>query len=828
MAESVAKLLKRHRVAAGLSQEALAERARVSVDTISYLERDDRHAPQKATLDLLIAALALDDDARHQIEEAARLARARGPQAQRHGAFPDSPDEFLPNNLPPQLTSFVDRAREVAEINELLQSYRLVTVVGTGGAGKTRCAIRVAECMLDSTGDGVWLADLAPVSDPVLVSTVIARTLGVQEAPNRPMLDTLLAYLKRKRLLLILDNCEHVIEEARHVAAAILHGCPDVRILATSRESLSIAGEHLYRLPSLPVPSTSQLLSADEILQYGAVQLFTDRAASADNSFTLSVASAPHVADICRRLDGIPLAIELAAARVKVLSPHELALRLDDRFRLLTGGDRSALPRHRTMRALIDWSYDFLSDDERRLFRKLSIFAGGFTLETVAAVCSDGALDEMALLDLLSSLVEKSLVQAEVVGGNTRYRLLESTRQYARERLRDAGEEDTVAGAHARAFVTLAEQLDDAYDTTPDRAWFAQAEPELENFRAALFWAFGARGDALLGQRMAGALRPAWIFFGAAEGRRWVQAAQQHVTVDTPVAVVAALDLAEAQFASGFTEYKACLAAGERALARYRELADLRGIALSERQIGRAQIFLGETEEGEALLKEALEAARSLGVRTPVILLDLAIARLLAEDLPGARQRYSEALAAARAVGAERLSAGVALNLAEVEFRSGDATAALRLVDEAITVLHAFGDTRLVAHAGCNMAGYLVALRRYDEARTAAREALAADHDMQWSVGVASTLQHLAAIAALRESSDVAVIEDRRRAARILGYVDTRLVALETPREYTEQQEYDAMLPALCDALGADQLAQLTTEGTTWSEDQAVAEAMLI
>ena len=276
MAESFAHLLKRDRVAAGLSQETLAERAGVSVDAISYLERDARHAPQKATLDLLIAALALDDDARDQLEEAAKAARARGPQTLRHGVFPDSPDEFLPNNLPPQLTSFVDRKREVAELKEKLQSHRLVTVVGAGGAGKTRCAIEIAADMLGGFGDGVWLAELAQISDPMLITTAIARALRVQQTPNRPMLDMLLAYLKRKRLLLILDNCEHVIDEARHVVAAILHGCPDVRTLATSRESLSIAGEHVYRMPSLPVPSTSALLSANEMSQYGAVQLFAN------------------------------------------------------------------------------------------------------------------------------------------------------------------------------------------------------------------------------------------------------------------------------------------------------------------------------------------------------------------------------------------------------------------------------------------------------------------------------------------------------------------------------------------------------------------------
>ncbi len=830
MAKSFAHLLKRHRVAAGLSQETLAERTGVSVDTISYLERDERHAPHKATLDLLIAALSLDDDSRRQIEEVAKLARARGPRAQRRGAFSDPRAESPPNNLPAQLTSFVDRESVVEEIKELLQSSPLVTVVGTGGAGKTRCAIKIAAEALDGFGDGFWLAELAPISDPALVAGVIARSLRIQEAPNRPILDTLLLHLKRKRLLLILDNCEHVIDEARRVVAAILHGCPDVRILATSRESLNIAGEQAYRLPSLPVPSTSELPSADNLSQFGAVQLFTDRALSADNAFILTIESAPHVAEICRRLDGIPLAIELAAARIKVLSALELAQKLDERFRLLTAGDRSALPRHRTMRALIDWSYDLLADDEGALFRKLSIFAGGFTLETVGAMCGDFEMDEIVVLDLLSSLVDKSLVQTEVVGVDTRYRLLESTREYAREKLRDAGEEDAVARAHARAFATIVEELHDVYDTTPDRQWFARIEPELENFRAALSWAFGPHGDALLGQRMAGGLRPAWTLFGAAEGRRWVEAAQQRVTSNTPAAAVAALDLAQASFASALTEHKASLEAGTRALARYRELDDRFGIAAAELQIGRAQINIGDIPAGEALTQRALEVVGSFGARRSVMfgLLSLAFARQFAGDLPGARQRFSETLSVAQSVGADRYAAATASNLAEAEYRGGDAATALRLVDEAVAVLSVFGDTRLLAHSRYNKAAYLVALRRYDEARSAAREALSAARDLQWPVGLAWIFQRLAAIGALRPGTDVQKLEDCRRAACILGYADARLTALEALREYTEQQEYDAMLPLLRDTLGEDQLAQLMTEGRTWSEDQAVTEAMLM
>jgi predicted ATPase len=381
--------------------------------------------------------------------------------------------------------------------------------------------------------------------------------------------------------------------------------------LATSREGLNIAGEQIYRMPSLSVPPAGQRLSTQDLLAFGAAALFADRAFSMDNRFTLTDEHVPHLAEICRRLDGIPLAIELAAARAKVLTPKQLAQKLGERFRVLTGGDRSTLPRHQTMRALIDWSYDLLSDDERALLRKVSIFAGGFTLESATAICGDEMLDELAVLDPLSSLVDKSLVQAEPMGGGTRYRLLESTRQYAREKLADAGEEHATARAHARAFLTTAEQLDENWETTPDRAWLSQVEPELENFRAALSWAFGAQGDAALGQRLAGTLRLAWWYLAAAEGRRWVQTAQQCVSAETSSAIVVTLDLADAYLAAALTQHKASLAAAERVLARSRIMANPLRIAHSKRLIGIALVVLGKIREGEALLPEALAEFRA-------------------------------------------------------------------------------------------------------------------------------------------------------------------------------------------------------------------------
>lgn len=729
------------------------------------------------------------------------------------------------NNLPAQLTSFVGRDDVAGDIVELFERHRLVTLVGTGGAGKTRCAIQVGAEILDRFDDGVWLAEFAPISDSSLVAGVVAQVLSVQEHPNRPLLDTLIAYLKRKRLLLIFDNCEHVIGEASRVSAAILQTCPDVRIMATSREGLNIAGEQIYHMPSLSVPPPGQVLSPIDALSFGALLLFSERAASVDNRFALTDENVGHVVEICRGLDGIPLAIELAAARTRLLSPQRIAQMLDERFRVLTGGSRSALPRHQTMRALIDWSYDLLSESERGLFCKLSIFAGGFTLESAVATCADATLDEIAAFDALSSLVDKSLVQAESTDDRKRYRLLESTRQYARERLVESGESESVARAHAGAFLAFAEELDSTWQSDPDRAWLARAEPELENFRAALTGAFGTNGDALTAQRLTGKLSQVWTSLAPAEGRRWLQRAQSLISAETPAPVIAALDLCEAALANTLTQMKAAIAAGERARHSYRELGDSLRSVYAQLIVADAFVRLSQLAEAESLLAQGLTQAEALGALKLkcMALSGLADARSDAGDPAGMQRLYGEALAIAQAIGADRRSAMIAANLAEAEFRSGDAAAALEKAREATAALRAFNDIGGIAIVTCNMAAYLLTLGRYDEARASALEALAAARDAQRDVHTALSLQHLAAIDALRP--DAAERRRKERAARLLGYVDARLTALHALREHTEEQEYTAMISALHGSLGADDFSQLMRQGSVLNEDQAVEEA---
>jgi transcriptional regulator with XRE-family HTH domain len=384
-------LLRQYRRAAGLTQEELAERAQVSPRAISDLERGARSRPWRETIGLLGDALELGPAERATLEAAARqVGRPDAPPSEPPASPPLAPPR---HNLPIALTSFVGRERELAEVGRLLTTTRLLTLTGTGGCGKTRLALQVAADLIEQYPDGVWLVELASLADPTLVPAAVAAALGVRESPGQSLLMTLLAFLRERRLLLILDNCEHLLDACAHLADTILRGNPGARLLATSREALGIDGEVSWRVPSLVVPPSDSVTSLDVLTRNEAVRVFLDRAVAAQPDFTLTDQNAPSIAQVCRRLDGIPLAIELAATRVRSLAPVQIAARLDRRFSLLTGGSRAALPGQQTLAALVGWSYDLLSAEEKRLFDRLSVFAGGFTLEAAEWVAgtTDGS-----------------------------------------------------------------------------------------------------------------------------------------------------------------------------------------------------------------------------------------------------------------------------------------------------------------------------------------------------------------------------------------------------------------------------------------------------
>ena len=424
------------------------------------------------------------------------------------------------HNLPVELTSFVGREQELNKVSALLEQTRLLTLTGAGGSGKTRLALRAARQAVDGYGDGVWLVELAPLSDPALVPSATVAALGVR-AQAGSLVDALKRSLRDSHLLIVLDNCEHLIDACAELARELLSSCEHVRILATSRQPLGIAGETAWPVPGLELPDDRATRSAEELGRYAAVRLFTERARAVRSGFSLDSGAAGAVANICRRLDGIPLAIELAAARTRALNPDEIVLRLDDRFSLLTGGTRDALPRHQTLQATIDWSHELLSESERVLFRRLSVFAGGWTLSDAESVCADDSLPKTDLLDALSDLVTKSLIAAEPsLTGATRYGMLETLRAYAGRQLAGAGERDRVARRHLSHFAELAECAHERRDSTGLNAALETILAHQDNIRAALGFARNADPSRML--QLAGAVGQLWLAGNITEGRRWL------------------------------------------------------------------------------------------------------------------------------------------------------------------------------------------------------------------------------------------------------------------------------------------------------------------
>jgi predicted ATPase/class 3 adenylate cyclase len=407
--------------------------------------------------------------------------------------------DSFPNNLPTQLTSFIGRENEIAEIKQELDRHRLVTLTGSGGTGKTRLSLQVAADLLEKFDYGVWFIELAPLTDPELIPQTILSVIGINEQQGKGPLETLKEYLHEKRTLIVLDNCEHLISASAEVTNALLNAAPNLRIMASSREALGVKGEVSYPVPSLSSPDIKHLPVVEQLSQYEAVRLFIDRALLFSPHFVVDKDNAPYIAQICYRLDGIPLGIELAAARVKMLSVEQISKRLDDRFRLLTGGARTALPRQQTLRALIDWSYDLLTENERLLLQRLFVFAGGWTLEAAEEVCAGNGIDSYNVLGLLSQLVNKSLVVVIAEGsqsGETRYRMLETIRQYAREKLLEAGESEVVRDKHLAYFVKLTEQAGPELYRANQVFWFDKVDDEIDNLRMALEWALASNTEA--------------------------------------------------------------------------------------------------------------------------------------------------------------------------------------------------------------------------------------------------------------------------------------------------------------------------------------------
>jgi len=607
-------LLRQHRVAAGLTQEALAERAGLSVYGIQKLERGTTH-PYRDTAERLLAALQLAPVDADQL-------RATVEPVRRHGSPPhDTSVREIRHNLPVAMTSFVGREQELVDIPDRLQRARLMTLTGVGGSGKTRLAIEVAERVVDRYRDGVWLIELAQVADPVLVPHRLAAVVGVRESSDRPMERALCDALRDISVLLVLDNCEHLLDASAALIDRLLRDCPRLQILATSREPIGILGEISWPVPLLTAPDASMTTSLADIQRSPAVRLFADRASSVLQSFTMVEEDAPAIAQICRRLDGIPLALELAAACLDALTPHQLAARLDRRFHLLTSGNRAAPPRQQTLTATIEWSYQLLSDTQRRVFERLSVFASGWTLDAAEAVCTDAGVAPEYVIDAIVQLVRKSLV---VKIGNERYRLLETLREYALERLVSRGELAAIRERHATYYSRLVERLDPAGSTRLLAPVQGARVPRMmetldeaqDNVRVALRWCLEAE-RATEGLVLVRALGPLWLMQGVpADGRRWVEAifdlAERTADVVPPALRAQAL-----YFGGVFARIQGDFAKGrvllETSVAIWRTLDDNLGLSQGLSNLGTQQMFMGEFEQAGASLSESLALARAAG-----------------------------------------------------------------------------------------------------------------------------------------------------------------------------------------------------------------------
>lgn len=643
-------------------------------------------ATAELTHDSLPDGTTLDDLGQHRLKD---LSRPEQVYRLRKDSLPvdtrplRSLDAF-PHNLPIQLTSFVGREDEVAEVAKLLSGSRMVTLAGVGGAGKTRLAVQTAAEALSNYDNGVWLVELAPVTDADQVVPTVMDVLGIEEKPTEDPMDTTVKWLSDKEILLILDNCEHIVDPAARLAARALGADTGVSILATSREMLGVPGEYPYQVKSLASPTSVDEAIRSAVIRYPAVRLFAERGELARPGWRITSENAEDVVQICQRLDGMPLAIELAAARLRMMRTEQIAERLDDRFRLLTGGSRTVLPRQQTLEAAIDWSFDLLSDEERVLFRRLAVFMGGFTLESAESVCGVDPLDELSVFDHVGHLVDKSLVQAEERPDGIRYGMLETLRQYARQKLAESDEIEAMRRRHAEHFLDLTEQAEPELRGENEDYWFRRLDDELDNLRQAMSWALEAP-EPQLAQAIAGGLYRYFMYrFRTVEGRQWAERAveaSEEPTWSRAKALLAAGTLAQISLDNDVS--MRCL---DQALELSRTLGanDILSPALNNR--ANIASALGMWEQAEKLHGENLELARTHNAKDVIVisLINLTFRALDREDVPLAISRAQEAVDIAIDLGSDRLTDDGRFFLLQAYRRSGDLDAASAVLDRMI------------------------------------------------------------------------------------------------------------------------------------------------
>ena len=729
--------------------------------------------------------------------------------------------QTINHNLPAQLSSFIGREHEIAEAQKLLSSTRILTFIGPGGTGKTRLCLQVATEQFSEFKDGVWLIELAQLADSTYVLSTIASTFNLRELQGVRLIDTVTDYLRGKQLLLVLDNCEHLIETCAQFSDHFLHACPKLKIITSSREALGINGETVYHVPSLSLPS-AQGGRSKGLMDYEATRLFTERAIKANPQFMLTKDNTPHVAQICERLDGIPLAIELAAARVKLFTPQQIAERLDDRFKLLTGGSRTALPRQQTLRALIDWSYLTLNEMEQDVLRRLAVFSGGWIFEAAESVAG-----EMEAMDGLSGLVNKSLVHVEEQEGESRYRYLETIRQYAMEKLLESGEAVNARNRHLAHFMEVSRRAEEHFGTVQRLPWMNRLEVEHDNIRSALGWALESNPESAL--QMVCVLSLFWLSRGyITEGCNWCQAAISRAdalslagpnTDQTRAQAYTAL----AMLSVNRGDHHTGQIAAKQSVALARQLDDKLTLLHALNFLGFTSAFLGDVTLAFDSLHESEDICRKLGYREELanVLQALAYVTMEVHGSQAAEQLQSymeESLALSQGSVDPEAAVRTEGLLARLAFFRGDLPEARKHADLMLDLHREMGDQLSVTGHQSEMAHAARQLGNFEEALALYRETIQGWQEIGHRGAVAHQLECFAFIAKAQEQGE--------RAVKLMSAAEALRAASTSPGTPQERIEYDRELAGLRAGMDEKTFNWLWAEGQSMDMEQAIELAL--
>ncbi len=738
-------------------------------------------------------------------------------------AAPSGDRVAVPNNLPRHGSTFIGRTAEVADVAKLLADHRLVTLTGIGGAGKTRLALRVAETQLGTTYDGVWFVELAPLSSSDDIAGTIMATLGIPESLDRTPLQAIAGHLAARQSLLVIDNCEHVIEGAARIGGALLRDVPGLRILATSRERLAVDGEVCYAIPLLELPDRSGPLDVAAAARSAAVELFLQRARQAGVTIELSESNAPTIVEICRRLDGIPLAIELAASRLKMLGVEDVLRRMDDRFRLLTGGSRGDLPHHRTLRALIDWSYEQLDPAEQVLLQRLSVFAGSWTLEAAEAVAAGGHVNDWDILDLSSRLVDKSLIVADIESseGTTRFRMLETVRAYAAESLEAGNEAGEIRRRHRDYFVALVTRAEPEFTGKQQARWYSRIAAEQDEIRRAFESCREPDVDPVIGLRLAGSLFRYWFVRG-----HWTEADTvsreflHRAEALPPRADTAKVLNCVGNVALHWGHIEEAQRYLQKTLEVWTALDIPAGMAAARLNLGNVAYSAGDYAAAARDYTESLEIYRCLDQPDGIcrVLISLGNIALAQGDYEQSRRYAQESVDRLRKAGHAELTAHALITLGTAEMRLGEPDAASRHYLESLGIQKELGDRRNIAIATINLAVIYLAQKRFPEALSHFNDAASMFLSLGDVSSVASALEGLAALAAERGNDAHAV--------KAYGSAAAIRVSAGMPSMPDEERVVETVLDGARLRLGEEQVSRLFAEGQSLTVDAAVEWAL--